>query len=233
MSESEVVKRFGPWMVAETRRRHPSLRASSVAAPVSTGLIGSRFTALETIEEESGIVAVAQQIMGEPSIAVLGKSPVRSKVVPIQKEVVKNAAYITSNPDRQLKSKSTKTAGIPNSMEVIPTVVGQSASVVHHSPRVRAGNHSAVKIVEQGVKGKGVEFGSFAKVKGDGPILVELDCNRSEHFRAVNAKEIPDPKDPSRMVDMDFQLSDEDDFLEWYKEDEMADTEGAQQPLAQ
>ncbi|KAK8593673.1 hypothetical protein V6N12_045748 [Hibiscus sabdariffa] len=206
-------------------RRRPSLRASSATAPVSTATTGSRFATLETIEEESGIVAAAQQIIEEPSTIVLGKSPVRSKVVPIQKEVVKNAVYISSNLDRQLRSKSTKTAGIPNPVEVIPTV---------------AGGLSGVR--SQKSKGKGVPESSSRglKVKRTGefwastrPILVELDRNRLEHFRTMNTKEILDPGDPSRMVDTAFQSSDDNDFLEWYEEDEMADAEGAQQTLAQ
>ncbi|KAK8586071.1 hypothetical protein V6N13_130597 [Hibiscus sabdariffa] len=81
--ERKGAELFGPWMVAEKRRRQPSLRTTNVVTP-------------------------------KPMTVGVGNG------------VVKNAAYMASNPD-----KRSKAAPKPSQAAiVIPMVAGQSAKVV-------------------------------------------------------------------------------------------------------
>ncbi|KAK8669612.1 hypothetical protein V6N13_107037 [Hibiscus sabdariffa] len=68
----------------------------------------------------------------------------RLKEVGMGNGVVKNATYMASNPNKQLKAASKQS----RPALVVPTVAGQSAEVVDHVPTVRTVHHVAVKIME-------------------------------------------------------------------------------------
>ncbi|KAK8506515.1 hypothetical protein V6N12_034242 [Hibiscus sabdariffa] len=59
--------------------------------------------------------------------------------------VIRNAAYMVSNPDKRKKKVTAKPL---KSVEVIPTMNGSKSTVVTHHPIVRSGSHLALRIVE-------------------------------------------------------------------------------------
>ncbi|KAK8480711.1 hypothetical protein V6N12_018484 [Hibiscus sabdariffa] len=151
--DTKEVELFGPWMVAETRRRRPAGRIT--ATDNTRSLVGSsRFAALEVPEEGTVVTGMAKEYSVTRE-ADLGSTEKQLDVGAVGNGITKNAAYMASNPDKRVKAGAVQTR---NAM-VVPTVAGQSATVVEHITGGLKGSHTAVKIMEPAVKGRSGQVG--------------------------------------------------------------------------
>ncbi|KAK8585888.1 hypothetical protein V6N13_050858 [Hibiscus sabdariffa] len=153
IEDTKEVESFGPWMVAETRRRRPAGRTT--ATDNTRSLVGSsRFAALEVPEEGTVVTGMAKEYSVTRE-ADLGNTEKQLDVGAVGNGITKNAAYMASNPDKRVKAGAVQTR---NAM-VVPTVAGQSATVVEHITGGLKGSHTAVKIMEPAVKGRSGQVG--------------------------------------------------------------------------
>ncbi|KAK8642430.1 hypothetical protein V6N13_011773 [Hibiscus sabdariffa] len=153
IEDTKEVESFGPWMVAETRRRRPAGRTT--ATDNTRSLVGSsRFAALEVPEEGTVVTGMAKEYSVTRE-ADLGNTEKQLDVGAVGNGITKNAAYMASNSDKRVKAGAVQTR---NAM-VVPTVAGQSATVVEHITGGLKGSHTAVKIMEPAVKGRSGQVG--------------------------------------------------------------------------
>ncbi|KAL4297420.1 hypothetical protein GQ457_12G008290 [Hibiscus cannabinus] len=98
--DTKEVESFGPWMVAETRRRRP---AGQITATDNTrSLLGSsRFAALE-VPEDGTVVTGTTKDFSVTREADLGSTEKQLDVGAVGNGITKNAAYMASNPDKRV-----------------------------------------------------------------------------------------------------------------------------------
>ncbi|KAK9015561.1 hypothetical protein V6N11_006663 [Hibiscus sabdariffa] len=166
---------YGPWMIASTRRRGAVKVANSVNPSVSnhTHNRGSRFTALNVDEaaDVAGGVAdiVAGAVVTASEVTVQEQTnrgaPVAAAVQ--RHELMKNAAYLASNPTRKSK-KGAASKDIIGELNVVPVSSEHAASVVPHNVQRGSSSHNAILIVEPGYEANTGSPSRTGKGRGKG-----------------------------------------------------------------
>ncbi|KAL4351355.1 hypothetical protein GQ457_06G013440 [Hibiscus cannabinus] len=166
---------YGPWMIANTRRR----RASKVANPeTSTAAAqnqfwGSRFDALHMEEDMD---AADGRRVHDPSVILppraeasqgQHRSGARLEGTVERQTISKNVAYLASNPERKSKKVAT-TKDITGDMNVIPSSSEHVASIIHHNVQRGSNNHNAILIVEPGYEANNGSHSRSGKGRGKG-----------------------------------------------------------------
>ncbi|KAL4278661.1 hypothetical protein GQ457_03G021150 [Hibiscus cannabinus] len=146
---------YGPWMIATTRRRGTVKVANSVNPSVSnhTHTRGSRFVALN-VDEAADVAGGASDIV---AVAV---------AVP-RHDLMKNAAYLASNPTRKSK-KGAASKDIIGELNVVPVSSDHAASVVPHTVQRGSSSHNAILIVEPGYEANTGSPSRTGKSRGKG-----------------------------------------------------------------
>ncbi|KAK8986441.1 hypothetical protein V6N11_009999 [Hibiscus sabdariffa] len=160
---------FGPWMVAESRRRrNTSLnRNGQKKDNTGSGAEGSRFAALSNMGTEDTLSPVVgmlenntmdrvQPVDADP--VMVSSEKVRSQ------EVQKSAAYMKSNPDKKKKVGSKPV----EASCVVSLVKDKEPEVAVTESAQGAGLHRAVSIVERYDGSKPLSGGKMVKARSQG-----------------------------------------------------------------
>ncbi|KAK9027866.1 hypothetical protein V6N11_067688 [Hibiscus sabdariffa] len=135
--------------------------------------------------------------------------------------VTRNTSYMASNPNKRSKGAGK----LSKTVEVVSMTARQSAITVNHPSNIRTGQHSAVKIVESGMRDRWEMPGDLRILSR--PILSELDQNISRHANDAQSVELLGPGDPRLVGAMDH-LSDEEDMVTIFDEDELTEAIGVE-----
>ncbi|KAK8655624.1 hypothetical protein V6N13_108198 [Hibiscus sabdariffa] len=138
--------------------------------------------------------------------------------------VTRNTSYMASNPNKRSKGAGK----LSKTVEVVSMTARQSAITVNHPSNIRTGQHSAVKIVESGMRDRWEMPGDLRILSR--PILSELDQNISRHANDAQSVELLGPGDPRLVGAMDH-LSDEEDMVTIFDEDELTEAIGVERSL--
>ncbi|KAK8694928.1 hypothetical protein V6N13_072471 [Hibiscus sabdariffa] len=150
---------YGPWMIATTRRRRNTNQVEKDRAGTSGYGSGSRFTILQDVDVENIEAGQETIVVQEDNIrrgVVMGDRNATSvsRSVDPQLQIMKNGAYLDSNPPRRQRKELVR-KDVNSSVVVVPLQADSRPEVV--VPRVvpGRGNHTTVSIVEPKTSARG------------------------------------------------------------------------------
>ncbi|KAK8660892.1 hypothetical protein V6N13_051799 [Hibiscus sabdariffa] len=166
---------YGPWMLANTRRRGTAKVANSVnpTAANHNYARGSRFAALhveEAVDVAAGVselVAGAEVPNSEATLQGQASRGVPAVAAVPRHEIMKNVAYLASNPTRKSK-KGAASKDVIGELNVVPVSSEHAASVVPHTVQRGSSSHNAILIVEPGYETNMVSLSRTGKGRGKG-----------------------------------------------------------------
>ncbi|KAL4379850.1 hypothetical protein GQ457_02G019350 [Hibiscus cannabinus] len=184
---------YGPWMMVPNRRRRnvrnlPEQQVSDSNNVIIADVGGSRFASLfdegTLVEGQDNSRAPAEQHRVDHEVVdVDGSVDTEEEVTRLmnptpEKHVVRNAAYMASNPDKKVKSKKNAAKGI----NVVSMSNGQAEVVKERRDSKLSGNHQAVVIEEVGGR-KSHVFGSRSTIQRrvTGRRVVNQDTGQGSH----------------------------------------------------
>ncbi|KAE8736004.1 hypothetical protein F3Y22_tig00000218pilonHSYRG00138 [Hibiscus syriacus] len=158
---------YGPWMILQGRKRRSTPKGDS-AGPDHTGgqVNGSRFGVLGWNEQGTSKDTLPERV---------------------EKEAVKNAVYLVSNPTKRLKSVETLPA-ITITGDVVPLHEGQAVKVANHKVDQDRGAHAAVAINEPGYDNN-LATKRFGKTRSTGDRTVKDIARKDRRDSSFTARQ--------------------------------------------
>ncbi|KAK8557039.1 hypothetical protein V6N13_035144 [Hibiscus sabdariffa] len=205
-ADGSLSKRFGPWMVAASRRRrYTAPNAVAMGPQTAKGhQSGSRFAALASEDDGTGSEQNLEADRNVGAAEAFSDSRVEVEDITRGKRVIQgnglkfNKAYMGSNPSRL--SKSDKRSSVdPKEVAVVSLVEGVIAEGIVREVSAKKGNHVAVTVLDgtqvPKVLDRAVEGSSKHNVLSNRGLRIKQQLGVRSSHRASNY-EVMDDDDP-------------------------------------